>query len=104
MRARQVIKGPAFRALLAGCRAVVPNAGAYPEMLGAPDQSVSFYEPNPAELAAKLGAALDAGSPPLNTSDWRRRFKAFDAISACRLIDERLEQLAATNTSARLTG
>ena len=92
------------RALLAGCRAVVPKSGAYPEMLGSPDQSVSFYEPNATDLAARLGAALQAGSPPANPTDWRRRFKSFDAISACRLIDERLEQLAASQTSARMTG
>jgi hypothetical protein len=92
------------RALLAGCRTLVPKAGVYAEMFKGHEQSVSFYEPTPSDLAAKLRSALDASASPSPARDWRRALKAFDAISACRLIDERLEQLAASQASARMTG
>lgn len=92
------------RAVLAGCRAVVPAAGVYPEMLKGAEQFVNFYEPTPADLAAKLQSAIDADTSRANQPDWRRALKALDAVSSCRQIDERIEQLAVSQKSARMTG
>lgn len=92
------------RALLAGCRAVLPDAGIYAEAFPGHDEFIGFYEPTAVDLAAKLQSALNAGAAPGSPRDWRRSLKVFDAVSACRLIDERLERLADSQASARLTG
>ena len=86
--------------MLAGCRPVAPETGVYHELLPQALHESCLYAPSPESLAKQLAAALSdtqfAAQPP----DWRRPFAAFDAISACRRIDERLDQMARARISA----
>ena len=82
------------RGMLAGCRPLVPNAGIYPELVPEALHHTCLYRPDPADLAIKLADALDFGGWAAESPDWRRVFKSFDAISACRIIDERMDELA----------
>lgn len=87
------------RGMLAGCRPVVPDDGVYPELIPDTLHASCLYKTGPADLAMKITEALDAGgwaSPP---PDWRKVFRPFDAIAACRLMDERIEELADTGAT-----
>jgi hypothetical protein len=88
------------RGLLSGCRPVVPADGVYPELIPGPLQATSLYRIDPNDLAQKIIAALDAGAWTAQIPDWRKTFRTFDAIAACRTIDERLEELAEIPASA----
>lgn len=92
----------AMRAALAGCRLLVPAGGVYAELMPAGVHSLCLYNSDPQSLAAQLTRALDADAPATAESDWRQAFRAFDAISACRIIDERLEQLVGARTAAQV--
>jgi hypothetical protein len=82
------------RGMLAGCRPVVPDDGVYPELIPDTLHAQCLYRNDPGELAVKIAEALDAGGWTSSPPDWRKTFSAFEAISACRTIDERLEDLA----------
>jgi hypothetical protein len=82
------------RGMLAGCRPIVPDDGVYPELIPDTLHESSLYKNEPADLALKLAEALDAGGWMFTPPDWRKVFRSFDAIGACRTIDERLEELA----------
>ncbi|HSU67144.1 MAG TPA: DUF3524 domain-containing protein [Tepidisphaeraceae bacterium] len=88
------------RGMLAGCRPVAPDDGVYPELIPPIFHGECLYRNNPTDLAAKISDALDAGGWTLAPPDWRKEFRSFDAISACRLIDERLEDLASQGTGS----
>jgi len=81
--------GLLVQGILAGCTPLAPNAGVYPELLPAASHPACLYTPAPQSLADAL-----RGQPSPPTLDWRRAFKDLEAIPACRLIDERLDQLA----------
>jgi hypothetical protein len=83
-----------MRGMLAGCRAVAPDGGVYPELIPETLHSTSLYQPYPADIARKLSEALRANGLPVESTNWRRAFKPFDAIPACRLIDDRMDRLA----------
>lgn len=84
-----------IRAMLAGCRPVVPSDGVCQEMLPESLSPVSLYEATPDTLANALRAALgDADEWRSHPPDWASIFAAFDAIPASKRIDQRLEQLS----------
>jgi hypothetical protein len=90
-----------IRGMLAGCRPIAPAEGVYPELFPESLHTTSLYDASdPADLARKLSDALEFGGWASQAPDWRKVFRPFDAIAACRTIDERLEQLAG-NGSAR---
>jgi hypothetical protein len=81
------------RALLAGCRPVLPQAGVYGELLPEPMHRSCLYPAEPAALADLLELAITSPenwSPP----DFRQSFARFDAIRASRVLDDHLEQAA----------
>jgi hypothetical protein len=86
--------------MLSGCRPIVPDDGVYPELVPDELHASSLYKNEPADLALKLADALDAGGWMFVPPDWRKVFRSFDAIAACRTIDERLEELAEARSGA----
>jgi hypothetical protein len=87
-----------IRALMAGCRPVLPNAGVYPEILPRELHPRCLYDVTPEGLAGWLGTALDEATlpgDPWHYDEFRRAFRPYDAIPVCRQFDQRLEQLAA---------
>jgi len=89
-----------MRGMLAGCRPIVPDAGVYPELIPQALHASCLYKNNQSDLALKIIDALTVGgwsSPP---PDWRKAFRPFDAISACKVVDERLENLADARSGA----
>src|SRR3954451_6325105 len=88
----------AVRALMAGCRPVLPDGGVYPELLPRALHPTCLYYVDGEGLAESLEDVLnpiDPGAPPWQYNGFRQQFRAFDAIAACRAIDERLEQVVA---------
>jgi len=87
----QVIRG-----LLAGCRAVLPDVGVYAELLPGSLHGDCLYGPTADALAEHLHNGLDTlvgWYPP----DFRQTLKHFEAITATRAFDERLNNLAAAH-------
>jgi hypothetical protein len=82
-----------MRGLLAGCRPVLPDDGVYPELLPDILQGTALFKNEPNDLAYKIAEALEQGGWTMPQPDWRKSLRAFDAIPACRVIDERLEEL-----------
>jgi hypothetical protein len=88
------------RAMLAGCRPLVPAKGVYHELIPQPLQEGALYTPTPESLAAKLEVALADGPLVVQPPDWRKPFGGIDAMAAARNIDERLEQISRARISA----
>lgn len=88
------------RGMLAGCRPVVPDDGVYPELIPGSLHAATLYRTDPPDIARMLSDALDFGGWASQMPDWRKVFRPFDAIAACRTIDERLEELADTRPAA----
>lgn len=88
------------RGMLSGCRPVVPDGGVYPELIPQALHASTLYRDEPADCARVLDDAMEFGDWPRHSPDWRKVFRPFDAISACRTIDERLEDLADSRSAA----
>ena len=86
-----------IRGLAAGCRPVLPDAGVYPELLPQALHPGAMYAVNPVALAGRIMEATSKFAPPWDVAAARAALKPFDAISQCRLIDERIEQIVAAN-------
>jgi hypothetical protein len=89
-----------IRGMLAGCRPVVPNSGVYSEMMPDAMHGSTLYRNDPADCARMLDDALERGDWADHVPDWRKAFHGYDAISACRTIDQRLEDLVNSRASA----
>jgi len=85
------------RALAAGCRPVLPDGGTYPEILPQALHPSCLYDVSYEGLAEGLTEALTPTDPPWRYDGFPQAFRQFDAISACRAIDERVEQLVSQN-------
>jgi hypothetical protein len=81
------------RALAAGCRPVLPDAGVYPELLPESLHRAGLYAVDSEPLADHIALAIGSNAPPWNPADAKPALKPFDAMSQCRLIDERIEQI-----------
>lgn len=89
-----------IRGMLAGCRPIAPAEGVYPELFPDSLHASSLYQSaDPADLARKLSDAMEFGGWAAQAPDWRKVFRPFDAISACRTIDERIEELAGAGSA-----
>jgi hypothetical protein len=89
------------QALVAGCRPVLPQAGAYPELLPAELHEDCLYDLTPGAMATHLIDALSAGMPWAPGDSLRRSLKQFDPIAVCKGMDERFEQLVAAAPANR---
>jgi Domain of unknown function (DUF3524) len=91
----------AIRALIAGCRPVLPDGGVYPELLPRPLHASCLYYVDGEGLAESLESALDPSRPEWHGDGFRKVFQPYDAIPACRAFDDRLEQLVASHPAPR---
>jgi hypothetical protein len=87
----------AVRALAAGCLPIVPNAGVYPELLPEALHDRCVHDGTADSIVARVLDAWYLESP----SGWEfhrdETLAPFDAIRACRVIDERLDRLASAS-------
>jgi hypothetical protein len=86
----------AVRALAAGCWMLLPKSGAYPEIVPPQLHTQCLYTPTADHLSSKLMDVWSEEIPTNFPSLANTALKPFDSITACKAIDERLEQLAAT--------
>jgi hypothetical protein len=89
----------AVRALAAGCWPVVPNAGVYPEIIPAKAHARALFDGSPSALASRLQDVWHLDPVTGIETQIADILHQFDPIVACRAIDERLEQLASSQTS-----
>ena len=87
------------RAMLSGCRPVALQECVYQEMVPESLSEVCLCRRDPEAIAHMLHVALDDSHWAAHPPDWRRLFAPFDAIPACRRLDERLETLAESKVS-----
>jgi hypothetical protein len=87
------------RAMLSGCRPVALQECVYQEMVPESLAEVCLCRRDPEAIAHMLHVALDDSHWAAHPPDWRRLFAPFDAIPACRRLDERLETLAESKVS-----
>jgi hypothetical protein len=85
------------RALAAGCRPVLPDAGVYPELLPEPLHRAALYAVDADPLADHIALAIGSNAPAWKPQDAKPALKAFDAMTQCRLIDERIEQIVTSH-------
>ena len=86
-----------IRAMAAGCRPILPDAGVYPELIPPALHESCLYAVDPLILADRIAVALAGHGPPWHPEAVRPAFKPFDAITQCRLIDERIDQIVAAH-------
>lgn len=91
----------AIRALAAGCWPAVPANGVYPELLPESIHGATLYDGSPEDLAARLQDIWHLDPPQGYKQELSEILHRYDPISACRSIDERLEQLAAGQALAK---
>jgi hypothetical protein len=85
------------RAMAAGCRPILPDAGVYPELVPTALHESCLYAVDPVILADRIAVALSGQGAGWDPAAVRPAFKPFDAITQCRLIDERIEQIVAAH-------
>ncbi len=90
----------AVRALWLGCWPVLPRTGVYPELLPKSMHGQCLYDVDAQSLANCIYDSLDRQVEPDNAAEIQRITHQFDAIAACKSMDERLDELA----QARPTG
>jgi hypothetical protein len=84
----------AVRALAAGCWPVFPNSGVYPELLPKFLHSSCLYDGSVDQLASRVQDTWHLSHPDGYEGDLHRILKNFDAIAACKAMDDRLSELA----------
>ncbi|QOV91673.1 tRNA-queuosine alpha-mannosyltransferase domain-containing protein [Humisphaera borealis] len=89
-----------IRAMAAGCRPMLPEGGVYPELLPTAMHKACLYPVDPDALADRLALALGPNAPAFDPSSCKPALKPFDAITQCRLIDERIEQIVARHSTS----
>jgi hypothetical protein len=90
----------AVRAMSLGCRPVLPHTGVYPEIVPHNLQSECLYDMSPESLAAHIHEAMYL-LPIYRLDELTARLRNFDAITACGVIDDRLDQLAADHAASQ---
>jgi hypothetical protein len=89
----------AVRAMSLGCRPVLPHTGIYPELVPVALHSECLYDMSAESLASHIHEATYL--PSLNRLDQlTSRLSAYNALSACAIIDDRLDHLAADHIRA----
>jgi hypothetical protein len=85
-----------LRALLAGCRPVLPATAFYSEILPPALHKDCLYAVNPDVLSDFLYQGLSGSATPWKANGFRQAFQPFEAITACRSFDDRLQVVAET--------
>jgi hypothetical protein len=86
----------AVRALTAGCWPVVPEDGVYPELIPKKLRRSCLYEATPDALSSRIQDVwhLHPEEDPATAAAFAESIRPFDAITACKAMDERLSALA----------
>lgn len=82
-----------IQALATGCWPVVPDSGVYAELLPPLLHLHSLHDGTPDGLTTRLLEASQAERPEGYEEAIQEKIAAFDAVGACRAMDERLERL-----------
>jgi hypothetical protein len=85
----------ALRALWAGCRCVLPDAGCYPEIFTAAGDAISFHDGTAPSISSALRRLAENDDPFQAFVDPAPVLGRFEAIKVCRWIDERMERMVA---------
>jgi hypothetical protein len=90
----------AVRALTAGCWPVVPEDGFYQEIIAKPLRGRCMYDGTPDMLASRIQDVwhLHGDEDREAQGLFMDSIKGFDAIAACKALDERLSALAARHS------
>ncbi len=94
----------AVRALLLGMRAVLPRTGVYPELLPKAMHGFCLYDVDADSLASRLQDALYQPTDLPARDKLEKLLSPFDAIAACKAIDERLSEVAEAHAPAHQPG
>lgn len=84
----------AVRALASGCWPVFPRGGVYPEIIPKSMHSTCLYEPTAEPMGTRLQDAWHMQRPDDYLDDLHEMLKRFEPMTACRAMDQRLEELA----------
>ncbi|MDP9175606.1 MAG: DUF3524 domain-containing protein [Planctomycetota bacterium] len=91
----------AVRALAAKCWPVVPEDGVYVEMIPTRLHECCLYDGTPDGLASRIQDAWHLYDANDAKSDFQTAVHNFDAMIACKAMDERLSELAARGVFAK---
>jgi len=87
----------AIRALMADAWPVVPRAGVYLDLLPKKMHGFCMHDGDAESIATRLQDHWYLERPKGFEADVTQNLKPFDAIAACKAIDQRLEELAASS-------
>jgi hypothetical protein len=92
----------AIRAMVTGCFPLLPAAGCYLEFLPGmmADQGNYLYELSADELSHRLSEVLQ-DAPLTPVAEFRQLFHPFDALTACRAFDDRLQQIVELHSATK---
>jgi hypothetical protein len=90
------------RAMTTGCLPIVPNSGVYPDLLPEAFHERCLHDGTARSLVSLLLDAWYLARPGGYEMHVEEAVAPFDAINACKVIDERLEKLAAGTVSVRV--
>jgi hypothetical protein len=90
----------AVRAMAMSCHPVLPNTGVYPEMIPMQLQESCLYNPTPQSLAHQLREAVYLPAH-YSVDELTAQLPNYDAMTACKLIDDRLDAVALDQPTGR---
>jgi len=93
----------AVRAMTAGCWPILPEDGVYPEMIPKRFRSTCLYDGTPDSLSSRIQDVwhLHPDEDGMAAVAFLDAIKGFDAITACKAMDERLSALVARHPEGR---
>jgi hypothetical protein len=91
----------AVSAISAGCWPVVPLAGVYPEIVPEDLHPCCTYDGTPESLASRVQDYWHTEPPDGADAGLRAAIKKYDAIAACKAMDDRLSELAGKGVAGR---
>jgi hypothetical protein len=91
----------AVRALLAGCWPLVPHSGVYRELIPEKLHPQCLYDGTPEMLASRLQDTWHLERAEGYEDELVKILKRFDPISACRAIDDRLDEIVVSQKMAK---
>ncbi|MCC6422053.1 MAG: DUF3524 domain-containing protein [Phycisphaerales bacterium] len=86
------------RGLVAGCWPIVPDTGVYPELLPESMHRYCLYDGSHDILVSRLLDTWHLERPGGYMDDMLRALQRYEAISACKTVDQRLEELTVVHS------
>jgi hypothetical protein len=93
----------AVRAMTAGCWPILPEDGVYMEMIPKKFRNSCLFDSNPDSMASRIQDVWHLHPEADGTAEaaFLESIEGFDAISACKAMDERLSALVARHPDGR---